>query len=185
MSALRDHPRMRGEHRLANSLLMHKIGIIPACAGSTRKHGTRKPLQRGSSPHARGAPQARGRAASRSWDHPRMRGEHDAQALAESGLTGIIPACAGSTLTLCDVMVFARGSSPHARGAPTAPSRAFAVRLDHPRMRGEHRVPVEHLRARVGIIPACAGSTCMSPSTTAACMGSSPHARGARIRRCC
>ena len=172
-----DHPRMRGEHlRLLSPGLTvsgsspHARGalsqiappsigrrIIPACAGST---GTT----------ARGS--------TTSWDHPRMRGEHDPPT--GLGLPGV-------------------GSSPHARGAPTAggtcpgPSgiipacagstgRALSGKVnsrDHPRMRGEHgRITSKlcyllgsspHARGApspkqvctrvVGIIPACAGST--------------------------
>ena len=135
--ASRDHPRMRGEHyrhqrvvvRIAGSsphargALLPALGqelaagIIPACAGST------------------GWTCARRRP---SWDHPRMRGEHCksvANCLLSSGSSphargalggrspaartpGIIPACAGSTLSY--------------------PSGMHLYR-DHPRMRGEHR----------------------------------------------
>ena len=92
------------------------IGIIPACAGSTRAACTRSRSCR---------------------DHPRMRGEHTelvtmsifepgssphargARALraARPGRPGIIPACAGSTL-----------DSQLPQSEPG----------DHPRMRGEH-----------------------------------------------
>ena len=131
-----DHPRMRGEHSVASfrwssaegsspharGALHRRLraykhhGIIPACAGSTfvgglqletardhpRMRGehlsawqTLRPL-RGSSPHARGAPY------------------YLSSAFATSG---IIPACAGSTMT--------------SKSAATA-------MWDHPRMRGEH-----------------------------------------------
>ena len=132
-------------------------GIIPACAGSTSTPTTRNPTQ---------------------WDHPRMCGEHRSGFNALFFLTGssphvrgarkdsplrrchsgIIPACAGSTLTL-------------------AVSRSRA--RDHPRMCGEHldagseQKPCPgsspHVRGALlrlliaatigGIIPACAGST--------------------------
>ena len=91
----RDHPRMRGEHWVAQLTrlwsggssphargalrvrrLRHRApGIIPACAGSTRQAdtGSRWPE-----------------------DHPRMRGEHSETSLPRS---------------------MAMGSSPHARGA--------------------------------------------------------------------
>ena len=115
----RDHPRMRGEHMLEQSRdsrcpgssphargarrrrdsVRDDRGIIPACAGST------SPSRMGPSP---------GR------DHPRMRGEHwmtRRRAVTSLGSsphargapltptdapvsTGIIPACAGSTLCL-------------------------------------------------------------------------------------
>ena len=151
-----DHPRMRGEQ------FLRLLGV-----------GRRK----GSSPHARGAVNAlkelksKGRiipacaGSSRpfrvlcgcAWDHPRMRGEQ-------------------AYFMLCGR--FARGSSPHARGAERrvdqladdariipacAGSRISmippnTVRRDHPRMRGEQ------------------WSCSMSGADG---LGSSPHARGA------
>ena len=154
-----DHPRMRGEHfkreipdvRAAGSSPHARgapgqrgdvgrcEGIIPACAGSTR---------------------ARTSTTCTTWDHPRMRGEH---------LNGWF------------MYVYLAGSSPHARGALDILSRLQAVEgiiptcagstveaasptssgRDHPRMRGEHHVPL----------------------WVASCfLGSSPHARGAQWR---
>ena len=178
---VRDHPRMRGEHMLvarldeevsessphargAHSRLespSREAGIIPACAGSTITVGLAYNADR---------------------DHPRMRGEHDRVWLSKMYLTGssphargapkkkkasefpsgIIPACAGSTLS-----VFADDDDAG----------------DHPRMRGEHHVNGGHDPSRVGssphargalrrfhcrvrhrwIIPACAGSTNEEP----------------------
>ena len=174
------------------------LGIIPACAGSTKKRHT------GLWP---------------SWDHPRMCGEHwvfrfclDGEpgssphvrgALYVNGslmpILGIIPACAGSTDNgfhystlpgdhprMCGEHFNAvrsatspQGSSPHVRGAP-------------------HHI--NHGATQLGIIPACAGSTWLCgtcpdadrdhprmcgehvlwsrPATSAE--GSSPHVRGAR-----
>ena len=131
----------------------------------------------GSSPHVRGAPLANGR---------------------DIYTTGIIPACAGSTLPLI------RSPTPY---------------WDHPRMCGEHSYKVlcctvhwgssphvrgallqrQRHRIRAGIIPACAGSTwsmaigtawdgdhprmCgehrISVNTVSSSAGSSPHVRGA------
>ena len=93
---------------------------------------------RGSSPHARGA--------------------HLLRQLG-GNLTGIIPACAGSTESGGVSRTQTLGSSPHARGA----------------LQG-----VRYHRGLGGIIPACAGSTMASNATNAASRGSSPHARGAR-----
>ena len=152
-----DHPRMRGEHLSIQAPrtftkgssphargALHEAprdeaggGIIPACAGSTRC--TR-------------------RSASHHGDHPRMRGEHRCSRASR--------ACR-------------RGSSPHARGARPGTSRSWCPARDHPRMRGEHRHTAAprflvlgsspHARGapdkqqdwptRLGIIPACAGST--------------------------
>ena len=173
----RDHPRMRGEHPLgprrhgaqlgssphaqgAHDValdVLDEAGIIPACAGSTRRRRSPRGCSR---------------------DHPRMRGEHvpfcamfvswvgssphargaPGDSVADAGDDGIIPACAGSTplvsasiasvrdhprmrgehLVLVSSVSVLAGSSPHARGAQPA----------------EVRRPVVH-----GIIPACAGST--------------------------
>ena len=132
-----DHPRMCGEHVIdqlatqvgqgssphvrgalqVTQVEREAVGIIPACAGSTR-HDTCLPslardhprmcgehdntqrhrrTDRGSSPHVRGSTKRH------QWcwlicrDHPRMCGEHQ-----------IVAWNAGST----------QGSSPHVRGAP-------------------------------------------------------------------
>ena len=108
-------PHARGAPVALHAALRH-AGIIPACAGSTcrlprtSRSGRDHPRMRGehndelvrtvlvpgSSPHARGAP----------------RGGDTREAV-----SGIIPACAGSTST---------------NGTTTVRTR------DHPRMRGEH-----------------------------------------------
>ncbi len=169
-------PHARGA-RLERKLQHTLGGIIPACAGSTAQRQAGKAGRTGSSPHARGAqidrhlssllfgiipacagstyPMRRGRL--QPEDHPRMRGEH-------------LPYATRPTT--------ARGSSPHARGAPTC-------------LYGRVKQP--------GIIPACAGSTfrAFRPSCqprdhprmrgehirglwiAELAEGSSPHARGA------
>ena len=174
---LGDHPRMCGEHCRGQAMLLEargssphvrgallrpqrrrqRHGIIPACAGSTSTCSWRR---------------------SRTRDHPRMCGEHNrllprGRTAAGSSphvrgalqrrtqchlTTGIIPACAGSTITSCSICRLSwdhprmcgehkqwfyrlqvhRGSSPHVRGAP---DYVFAYCRD------------------IGIIPACAGST--------------------------
>ena len=137
----------------------------------------------GSSPHVRGAPTG----LSAQFLHP-----------------GIIPACAGSTITL---------------------NLSTSTGRDHPRMCGEHLLPVSllfcspgsspHVRgalgitqsdvADAGIIPACAGSTrtrlvpcrgnrdhprmcgehLIVPEISLVVSGSSPHVRGARLSNIC
>ena len=117
-------------------LLTHRLGIIPACAGSTRRTARR---------------------ASRPGDHPRMRGEHLAASEMEPCYEGssphargalrqgphrrtqggIIPACAGST-------------------APCAATRRSP--RDHPRMRGEHLWPALLRSHRRGSSPHARGA---------------------------
>ena len=76
MHKAQDHPRMRGEHGLFEGLVLSGVGIIPACAGSTRTDRTFVLMSLGSSPHARGALRRHRRRLGRPRDHPRMRGEH-------------------------------------------------------------------------------------------------------------
>ena len=195
----RDHPRMCGEHRwqrrwcrwqagssphvrgarVGPACAVSVAGIIPACAGSTGPRGT---------------PQRH------HGDHPRMCGEHP------KGLP---------------FLSMSSGSSPHVRGAPAHHERqgqgsgiipacagSTAVRStrrstsgDHPRMCGEHGLPVAQGTGVDGIIPACAGSTRLASTNrsrwrdhprmcgehafqarvTLVSEGSSPHVRGAHI----
>ena len=131
-------PHARGTRR---GFRRHEFpyGIIPACAGNTRIVSFRSP---------------------RTWDHPRMRGEHS---------------------HAVDVFNLGVGSSPHARGTPSNMRAAWTASgiipacagntrgmaligdalRDHPRMRGEHAVERPTKQDR---------------------MGSSPHARGTRVR---
>ena len=109
-----------------------------------------------------------------------MRGEHDERVPVLRNVLGIIPACAGSTVSALIHETLSAGSSPHARGAPMRSRGAPSMASDHPRMRGEHPYPAHHWHRHRGIIPACAGSTVMASRAFVWCSGSSPHARGAR-----
>ena len=200
---LRDHPRMRGEHkRFVRSAFMYSgsyphargapgvrvleealRGIIPACAGSTGRRKGLVLMFGGSSPHARGAPIEHPSALVPSRDHPRMRGEHCNDERGRVLARGIIPACAGSTSAMLAFDSRIWGSSPHARGARTRGAGRDRRPRDHPRMRGEHGIHRVVVQSRVGIIPACAGSTTVSMSWRTKRPGSSPHARGALSRR--
>ena len=161
---LRDHPRMRGEHRVRRAHGLTQDGIIPACAGSTSPLSMNECSLVGSSPHARGA-------------HLRLG--------CLRGNPGIIPACAGSTSRRSPWLAWTPGSSPHARGAHRRRGTNRPFRRDHPRMRGEHHERTDVYVHDSGIIPACAGSTSDTAIVTVREMGSSPHARGAPNSRTC
>ncbi len=193
-------PHVRGAHSTRPSAHC-RTGIIPACAGSTLKVSGRLRF---------------------AWDYPRMCGEHivanrncgsvqgssphvrgaRAGRARPAGPSGIIPACAGSTLT---------------------PATSRCTSGDHPRMCGEHYGDSDfvnelegsspHVRGArfiksatqdaVGIIPACAGSTVEQLFLTTVIgdhprmcgehtdlgkivrvqWGSSPHVRGAPYRQ--
>ena len=149
-------PHVRGAH-FALARRPCRQGIIPACTGSTSW-----------------APAAR----RRSRDHPRMYGEHRAMSSvtrskpgssphvrgalegmdAMSGVTGIIPACTGSTTVKPD-NVTDTGDHPRMYGEHLSYSRfCNAVMGSSPHVRGAPwRVRERDLLP--GIIPACTGST--------------------------
>ena len=154
--------------------------FIPACAGSTGSVGSPCPWPGGSSPHVRGAL------------HP---------AAQHTLVVGIIPACAGST-GAGQARRPAVRNHPHMRGEHTLQSAyCGGGNGSSPHARGAREV--SGLTVPLGgIIPACAGSTVLSsylavhlgdyprmrgehgPSWEIAwcCLGSSPHAQGARRR---
>ena len=157
-------PRMRGAPPPA-CVKSGCAGIIPAYAGSTL------PLQIW---------------AVRSWDHPRVCGEHGGWA--------------GTSRS-------SRGSSPRMRGARVSVFHVQAKNRDHPRVCGEHSRPPVASRSGsgssprmrgaqrgklckhvlCGIIPAYAGSTRPAPSACSR-RGDHPrvcgeHWRGIRCRR--
>ncbi len=188
----RGTPVVRSSHALT-------ARIIPACAGNATLHGMANfymsdhPRMRGercvridprsvvvgSSPHARGtrlAEDARGR------------------------LARIIPACAGNARPPRP-MCASRADHPRMRGErQPKPHQSVRVAGSSPHARGTHSGKAWAWR-RPRIIPACAGNAsrrgCGWPwatdhprmrgervsgnSTTAANLGSSPHARGTRI----
>ena len=181
----RDHPRIRGEHRLYLCNRWNNHGIIPAYAGSTTSLSSKLLVSLGSSPHTRGAHRCDNRRQQANRDHPRIRGEHHKGSEHRRFWNGIIPAYAGSTSYASATKAMPSGSSPHTRGARRLPGAPPAPRRDHPRIRGEHverdldrdvaRGSSPHTRGALhhpgdpirepGIIPAYAGSTCSPQSS--------------------
>ena len=218
-SPTRDHPRIRGEHPRerpgAGTLLGSSphtrgapapgfsirpgVGIIPAYAGSTGRYRCRR---------------------SQGWDHPRIRGEHRLDIPWPQAMQGSSPHTRGAPIRPPSRSRRRGGSSPHTRGAlrqqrlsraggGIIPAYAGSTGLrrrrcqdprDHPRIRGEHYVPLvdgvrqpgssPHTRGALdearfhhvvgGIIPAYAGSTFGTHRVPIDVSGSSPHTRGAR-----
>ena len=154
-----DHPRIRGEHDPDTEEVLVRSGSSPHSRGAPNcSHSSN--YSPGIIPAFAGSTHPPRRWSGDSWDHPRIRGEHDAHEVRE---------------------LAADGSSPHSRGALQAPIRLDQVRRiipafagstmrparraetgwDHPRIRGEHWITL--------------------PSSTYA-SGSSPHSRGAPRR---
>ena len=112
------------------------------------------------------------------WDHPRMRGEHSFMKLFFDFGGGSSPHARGARLRLVCAEL-AVGIIPACAGSTISYSMLQTGRRDHPRMRGEHVLVLDreamldgsspHARGALlwyhiakalgGIIPACAGST--------------------------
>ena len=214
----RDHPRMCGEHLPESAICGHSRGSSPHVRGAQNLLPIMQDLD-GIIPACAGSTTGVAASAKVTRDHPRMCGEHGrlatmpcrspgssphvrgAQRLERQScsLSGIIPACAGSTptatrpsreprdhprmcgehFTTTGSPYCSSGSSPHVRGAPTGDLLGVTIG---------------------GIIPACAGSTPTATrpsreprdhprmcgehlpdvSLAVPLPGSSPHVRGAR-----
>ena len=155
----RDHPRIRGEHDALGYGMLVALGIIPAYAGSTSSSATTCRCRQGSSPHTRGARTRRCACGTSPPDHPRIRGEHRVLGGLPRLASGIIPAYAGSTITVMPRKPANQGSSPHTRGALEHDNLLKREPRDHPRIRGEHDVVYMCCPLLLWIIPAYAGST--------------------------
>ena len=152
-----DHPRIRGEH------------------GS---RAVRRPSRAGSSPHTRGALKSTSTAPETSEDHPRIRGEHAAAGVPSATACGSSPHTRGAPCSDGDCFDLV-GIIPAYAGSTSVGCPPTVALADHPRIRGEHcstgvtgafdRGSSPHTRgardhnvlfpARLGIIPAYAGST--------------------------
>ena len=176
----RDHPRMCGEHHAVSSG-PHPAGDHPRMCGEHLSFMAFLMVSAGSSPHVRGA-------------------RHHLHKIATRH--GIIPACAGSTFN-ASFGALQNRDHPRMCGEHAQGQWAAEVRVGlSPHVRGAHRRQPQ-LRQRAGIIPACAGSTCWSRSTSRTVRdhprmcgehfdagdlevhvgGSSPHVRGAPYRQ--
>ena len=194
-SAMKAHPRMRGENtagvevtedfkgssphargkRQCNSRPDNQRGLIPACAGKTslwfswlysfRAH-----------PRMRGENQRSRRFIFRpSGSSPHARGKPNGLRLRVQSLR-LIPACAGKTATNeIDNCVFQ--AHPRMRGENQCPQKlGHTTRGSSPHARGKHRCSSARGRG-LRLIPACAGKT--TPPRYRACWGPAhPRMRG-------
>ena len=113
----KDHPRIRGEHCVRES--------VPRTV-------------QGSSPHTRGAPSISTCSPPPSPDHPRIRGEHESTMYCSPRDSGSSPHTRGARLRKGSGRGRA-GIIPAYAGSTPAPAERPRRRRDHPRIRGEHR----------------------------------------------
>ena len=154
--AIRDHPRVCGEHKItaggasmeagssprmrgtpfSGSLLIAWLGIIPAYAGNT---SVLRAVSRSRRDHPRVCGEHTGgsqRMMHNPGSSPRMRGTRDTS-LVQEGESGIIPAYAGNTGSMaCTV----------------------GIKVDHPRVCGEHLEPSPVQNSTAGSSPRMRGT---------------------------
>ena len=152
----RDHPRIRGEHLTELSALLTASGSSPHTRGAQRVRAAAR-VVRGIIPAYAGSTATPSTSGSATWDHPRIRGEHDEVVFYDTGAEGSSPHTRGAREYLGwwsndEGIIPAYAGSTHRVAAWLSRAR------DHPRIRGEHAV---------------------SPSDSATLAGSSPHTRGA------
>ena len=149
-------PRVRGKQILGFKDSSQK-GLIPACAGKT---GPLRRKYRHSGAHPRVCGENKNRSPNTSphmGSSPRVRGKQSAFRHG-TRLTGLIPACAGKTVTRRRPAVCQR-AHPRVCGENPLFSLPFLpVSGSSPRVRGKPGLG-GHKDFMVGLIPACAGKT--------------------------
>ena len=155
-----DHPRIRGEHRKGGKSLTINKGSSPHTRGApcaqprTPRNSRIIPAYAGSTRRSSPASEARA-------DHPRIRGEHPLVDGIRQSLPGSSPHTRGARRLRHGDRAGARIIPAYAGSTRRRRARSAAM-PDHPRIRGEH-----------GALPDCGQAR----------QGSSPHTRGAPARR--
>ena len=157
----KDHPRIRGEHRQRADRRLRGQGSSPHTRGA-RPDPPRDPRGPGIIPAYAGSTPTPTWSKRASWDHPRIRGEHNTDAQSEAFSTGSSPHTRGARRRP-EQPALERGIIPAYAGSTDFFGDAFAAIGDHPRIRGEHRGAGSVVSARRRIIPAYAGSTVSKP----------------------
>ena len=135
-------PHARGRRRAAHAKKAGKR-ITPACAGKTPVQST---------------------VLSNNWDHPRMRGEDVKFVDSLKKLPGSPPHARGRRLRLC-ARRRRRGITPACAGKTRCEALLGERISDHPRMRGEDRMPTRGGLAGIGSPPHARGRRCaLEPS---------------------
>ena len=153
---MRDHPRIRGEHRpglsrgsarrgssphtrgarLPSNVLTGCVRIIPAYAGSTRVWRI---------------------VCRRCWDHPRIRGEHSLKPGVSNGELGSSPHTRGARPQMFVDTIRGRIIPAYA-GSTEGGASADEGARDHPRIRGEHTRCTLKWSPRIGSSPHTRGA---------------------------
>ena len=131
-----DHPRIRGEHMLPHLHRRFGQGSSPhtrgAQTGGSRRYGSPRII-----PAYAGSTLASSHFADSTWDHPRIRGEHEEETKDAGTKTGSSPHTRGALAACYRAWPWRRIIPAYAGSTPGKPSPAPIPR-DHPRIRGEH-----------------------------------------------
>ena len=143
--SFRDHPRVCGEHQCPRGHISTSWGSSP------RMRGTRGlavyPIRPGRIiPAYAGNTGSAGRSGARTWDHPRVCGEHTARMMTTTGRAGSSPRMRG-TPVLHESRTLRGGIIPAYAGNTVYSSCQSLLSRDHPRVCGEHFD--EHLAVRI------------------------------------
>ena len=153
---LRDHPRIRGEHRPGESYRLLVTGSSPHTRGALPA-GPQTRLPRGIIPAYAGSTLIKSIWVKNGGDHPRIRGEHPVELIENAHSPGSSPHTRGAP----DLRAFhalERGIIPAYAGSTGSSIRRRANSGDHPRIRGEHIQSRSSFRRRVGSSPHTRGA---------------------------
>ena len=158
----RDHPRIRGEHRLQGMPVRPDQGSSPHTRGAPKKREDPENAARIIPAYA-GSTGTTWSAMKPTTDHPRIRGEHERSGRFLVGSAGSSPHTRGARPGGRSLLL-GRGIIPAYAGSTAEVPANVRRHEDHPRIRGEHSA---------------------TQPTTLVIPGSSPHTRGAltRLRR--
>ena len=136
VSVVADHPRIRGEHM--------SIGFRPDPDGGSSPHTRGAPVRdrgalggQGIIPAYAGSTRLCGRRSGWSWDHPRIRGEHETHSAGNLPSSGSSPHTRGAHCWNVQLRT-AYGIIPAYAGSTRSGRSGPHCRKDHPRIRGEH-----------------------------------------------
>ncbi len=176
-----DHPRVRGEQRTPPSTCTTPAGPSPRARGAGVP--PRPDIRLGGTiPACAGSRMTTVSATTRSWDHPRVRGEQIGSACGLPDSRGPSPRARGAA-TGASLIVDVNGTIPACAGSSTASTTARGTTRDHPRVRGEQPRTRPHDLVVAGPSPRARGAEVREPTsaglpgTIPACAGSSRSGR--------
>ena len=152
----RDHPRVCGEHSPCAVACANCLGSSPRMRGTLHVVPITQD-RRGIIPAYAGNTVVSGMLCSRHWDHPRVCGEHLAQALTSTFSVGSSPRMRGTRFPV-SLMLSWVGIIPAYAGNTCPPWRCRTSPRDHPRVCGEHRAGEQSRRTCWGSSPRMRGT---------------------------